>query len=343
MIKSLFSNYLLSCRILIVFTVMATIIMFFTVARAELIDRIVAEVNDDVITLSELDEEGESFIRLILSEAPPEEREQALEQAYQDILDGLIDKLLISQEAARQGIVVTEEETENAVNNIIENSNLSREAFFTELENKGISRETYLGNIKSQIYQNKIITLDVRSKIVITEEMILDYYDNTYTRRVEEGGYYLLQIGIGLDEAAGDADPLALQQKKMEARQKAERVHKLARSGQDFKELARSFSDLPSAADGGDIGVFNESDMASYMQQAVLKLEPGEISPIVESPVGFQFFKLLSNREGGIVMQAPYDSVKEDIREELYNKALREAFVNWIEGIKGKSYIKKLL
>ena len=343
MIKSLFSNYLFSCRRLIVFTVMATIIMFFTVARAELIDRIVAEVNDDVITLSELDEEGESFIRLILTEAPPEEREQALEQAYQDILDGLIDKLLISQEAARQGIVVTEEETENAVNNIIENSNLSREAFFTELENKGISRETYLGNIKSQIYQNKIITLDVRSKIVITEEMILDYYDNTYTRRVEEGGYYLLQIGIGLDEASADADPLALQQKKMEARQKAERVHKLARSGQDFKELARSFSDLPSAADGGDIGVFNESDMASYMQQAVLKLEPGEISPIVESPVGFQFFKLLSNREGGIVMQAPYDSVKEDIREELYNKALREAFVNWIEGIKGKSYIKKLL
>ncbi len=343
MIKSLFSNYLLNCRRLILFTVLSSITMVFGLARAEMIDRIVAEVNDDVITLSELDEEGESFIRLILTEVPAEDREQTLEQAYQDILDGLIDKMLISQEAARQGIVVTEEETETAVDNIIKNSNLSREAFFTELENKGINRETYLSNIKSQIYQNKIITLDVRSKIVITEEMILDYYDSTYTRRVEEGGYYLLQIGIGWDEADDDADPLALQQKKMEARQKAERVHKLALSGRDFKELARSFSDLPSAADGGDIGVFNENDMASYMQLAVLKLEPGEISPIVESPVGFQFFKLLSNREGGIVMQAPYDSVKEDIREELYNKAMQEAFVNWIEGIKGKSYIKKLL
>ncbi len=343
MIKSYFSKYPLSCRRLIACTLVAMLIIAFGVARAELIDRVVAEVNEDVITLSELDEEGESFIRIILTEVPAEDREQALEQAYQDILDGLIDKLLISQEAARQGIVVTDEETEAAVENIIKNSNLSREAFFAELENKGIDRETYLSNIKSQIYQNKILTLDVRSKIVITEEMILDYYDSTYTRRVEEGGYYLLQIGIGWDKDPDDADPLALQQKKMEARQKAERVHKLALSGRDFKELARSFSDLPSAADGGDIGVFNENDMASYMQQAVLKLEPGEISPIVESPVGFQFFKLLSNREGGIVMQAPYESVKEDIREELFNKAMQEAFVNWIEGIKEKSYIKKLL
>lgn len=83
--------------------------------------------------------------------------------------------------------------------------------------------------------------------------------------------------------------------------------------------------------------------MASYMKKAVLTLEPGSVSPIIESPVGFQFFKLLSNREGGIVMQAPYDSVKEEIREQLYNQAMQEAFVNWIDEMKGKSYIKKLL
>lgn len=329
-------------------TIILSLILLFLVfvpvrLQAELIDRVVAEVNDDVITLSEINEEGASFIRKIVIEVPAEDRELALQSAYRDILDGLIDKLLIFQEAARQGIMVAQDEVETAVKRIITGSNTTEEHFFAELESKGIDRESYLSNIKSQIYQNKLVTRDIRSKIVITEEMILDYYDTKYTRRVEEGGYYLLQIGITWDDADGDLDNIALQLKKQETLQRVERVHKLARSGKDFKELARKFSDLPSAADGGDIGVFHEDDMASYMREVVLPLEPGMVSAVVESPVGFQFFKLLSNREGGIVMQAPYDTVKEDIREELFTQAMQDAFVKWIDEIREKSYIKKLL
>lgn len=335
--------YQLRYNKLIITTLLVLMATPISIAYPELIDRVVAEVNNDVITLSELNEEGESFIRKIITEVPAEDRDLALQQAYQDILDGLIDKLLISQEAAKQGIVVSDEEIEAATNRILSASNLSREAFFAELDKNGVDEETYLSNIQSQIYQNKIVTRDISSKIIVTEEMILDYYDNTYTRRVGEGGYYLLQIGIDWDDGEPESDPATIEKDKLEARQRAERVHKLARSGNDFKELARKFSDLPSAADGGDIGVFNEDDMASYMKKAVLTLEPGAVSPIIESPVGFQFFKLLSNREGGIVMQAPYDSVKEDIREQLYNQAMQDAFINWIDEMKEKSYIKKLL
>ena len=343
MIKLLIYIRQLRYNILVITSMLAAIITPISIAHSELIDRVVAEVNEDVITLSEVNEEGETFIRRIITEVPAEDREMALQQAYSDILDGLIDKLLITQEAAKQGIVVTDEEIEAAINRIISLSNLSREAFFAELENKGVNEETYLSNIQSQIYQNKIVTRNISSKIIITEEMILDYYDNTYTRRVEEGGYYLLQIGMDWGDGETDLDSAALQKNKQDALQRAERVHKLALTGQDFKELARKFSDLPSAADGGDIGIFHQDDMASYMKKAVLTLEPGSVSPIIESPVGYQFFKLLSNREGGIVMQAPYDSVKEEIREELYNQAMQEAFVNWIDEMKTKSYIKKLL
>ena len=317
---------------------------FFPLAvSAELIDRVVAEVNEDVITLSELHEEGAAFIKRIITEAPLEERDRALQVAYNDILDGLIDKLLIYQEAVKQNIEVSDEEIEAAIEQIIVGNNITREDFLAELQRSGLSLETYKSNVASQIYQNKLITRDVRSKIVITEEMILDYYDDTYTRRVEEGGYYLLQIGIGWDEDADSSGQNQAPANREEARKRAERVHKLAVSGQDFKELARKFSDLPSASDGGDIGVFQEEDMASYMKEAVLNLEPGGVSAIIESPIGFQFFKLLSSREGGIVLQTPYDTVKEDIREQLYNEAMQEAFLNWIKDIKEQAYIKKLL
>ncbi|MEJ2136179.1 MAG: peptidylprolyl isomerase, partial [Desulfofustis sp.] len=105
----------------------------------------------------------------------------------------------------------------------------------------------------------------------------------------------------------------------------------------------RKFSDLPSAAEGGDIGVFEESEMASYMRSAVTSLNPGEVSAIIETPVGFQFFKLLSSKEGGIVTLAPYAQVKEEIRETLYNQELRKEFEEWIEEIRSEAYIRTSL
>jgi peptidyl-prolyl cis-trans isomerase SurA len=79
------------------------------------------------------------------------------------------------------------------------------------------------------------------------------------------------------------------------------------------------------------------------MKAAVTSLKPGEISEIVETPVGYQFFKLLSGGEGGIVMQAPYDTVKEEIRDTLFRKAMEEEYKAWIEELKKNYYIKKML
>jgi len=114
-------------------------------------------------------------------------------------------------------------------------------------------------------------------------------------------------------------------------------------SGSDFSELARKFSDLPSKAEGGDIGVFEEVEMASYMRGAVTSLNPGQVSDIIETPVGYQFFKLLSSKEGGIVTIAPYSEVKEEIREKLYDQELRKEFEEWIEDIRSEAYIRTSL
>ena len=83
--------------------------------------------------------------------------------------------------------------------------------------------------------------------------------------------------------------------------------------------------------------------MASYMRSAVTSLNPGEVSAIIETPVGFQFFKLLSSKEGGIVTLAPYAQVKEEIRETLYNQELRREFEEWIEKIRSEAYIRTSL
>jgi len=314
-----------------------------SLAKAEVIDRVMAEVNDDVITLSEVEQEGRMIFQKIAREVAPEEREVTINKVRQEVLDNIIDKRLIAQEAAKQNLTVSGEELDAAIEKILSTNNISREDFINELYKNGIDEETYRSNLRSQILQNKLISREISSKIVVTEDMILDAYDTKYTRQVKEGGYYLMQIGISWGESeASQKSTAALYEDKVAARKKIERVHQLAVNGEDFRELARRFSDLPSSVEGGDIGVFSEDEMAQYMKDVVVGLKAGEISQIVETPVGFQFFKLLSSKEGGIVTQAPYESVKEEIRERLFRDAMQKEYSAWLKKIRERAYIRKL-
>lgn len=339
-------NYLI-CRkfsTFCVFSCLSALALTVTFAGAEVVDRVVAEVNNEVITLSEVEEEGQGIFKKIALEVPAQDRLSAIEQVRKDILRSLIDQKLIEQEAAKRSITVTDQEVDESLELVLKANRLTKDELLRQLNENGVDEASYRDNLKSQLYQSKLVNRDVRSKIVVTEEAILDYYDTRYTKHIPEGGYYLLQIGIGWGETQGeDQDPAALEQQKQSARQRAERVHTLAMSGSDFKELARKFSDLPSAAEGGDIGVFEEEEMASYMRNAVTSLGPGEVSTIIETPVGFQFFKLLSSKEGGIVMQRPYAEVKEEIREKLYQQEMKKEFDAWITDIRDRAYIRTSL
>jgi peptidyl-prolyl cis-trans isomerase SurA len=196
----------------------------------------------------------------------------------------------------------------------------------------------YRQKLRDNILQSKILSVDVRSKIVITDEMILEYYDQHYTARVNEGDFYLLQIGFSTDDtgaANGDSS-------KERSLKLAKRIHKLARNGQDFKALAKKFSELPSATDGGDIGVFTLDEMAAAMRNAVQNLKPGEISDIVELPSGYQFFKLLSGEDEAIVVTSSFEGSKEEIREKLYEMKMTEAYQTWVKHLKESAYIQKL-
>ncbi len=310
-------------------------------SRAELVDRVVAVVNDDVITMSEVNEEGGGFFQKITEQAPAAELSAALGRAREEVLDGLIDKKLIAQEAARQKVAVTEAELDAAFQQMIITNNMSREEFREQLKNMGMTEEVYRNNLRNQILQSKLLNYEVRSKIVITDDMILDYYDTHYTKQVDQGGYYLQQMGFVWKK--DPQDPARIDAaSKLEARNKAERVHSLVESGQDFATLAKKFSELPSAVDGGNIGTFQKEEMADYMRTAVVALAPGQVSQIVETPDGYQFFKLLSSQEGGIILQAPYEAVKEEIKKTLYEIKLKEEFDSWVKKIKESAYIKKM-
>jgi peptidyl-prolyl cis-trans isomerase SurA len=313
------------------------------IGRGELVDRVVAVVNNDVITLSEVNEEGRLFFQKITAQVPSYQLNEALKRAREEIINSLIDKKLIAQEAAKQHITVSEEEIDSALKRMKESNRMSEEDFLQEVKKMGMDQQMFRENLRNQILQSKLTRSEIYSKIVVTDEMILDYYDTHYTKHLDKGGYYLLQMGFvwGKDPASGQSAP-SMYADKMDAKKRAERVRSLVLNGQDFKELAKKFSDLPSAKDGGDIGAFQENEMADYMKQVVLPLKAGEISEVVETPAGYQFFKLLSNQDGQIVFQEPYETVEPEIRNLIYEKMAKEEFEAWIKKIKDNAYIKRM-
>lgn len=306
---------------------------------AEVVDKVVAVVNNEVITLSELEEETSGLLRSVTENNPQKPILEALEEARQMALNGMIERRLIQQKAKKYNVTVTEEDIDIAYENIRNGMSLDPAGFIEKLGKSGLTVESYRNKLKSQILQSRLLSYDVRSKIVVTEEMIAEYYRENYTSNVDKGSYYLLQIGCSWNKKD---DPEELMLDKQQTRSRIERIFDLAQKGQDFRVLAEKFSELPSASDGGDIGVFTLDEMAPAMRDAVSSLQPGEISQIIETPAGYQFFKLLSGEENATVVTAAFEAVKEEIREKIYEEKLKAAYAEWVKKLKEDAYIQRL-
>ena len=314
---------------------------------AEMVDKVVAVVNDDIITLSELEKEGERAFRKIASTTPPDQLQARLAAVRSQVLDAMIDQRLIDQKAAAKNITVSEAEIDAAYGEVMRRTGMSREQLLQKVEDSGMDEASYRSTLRSQLLQNKLLGSDVSAKVIITDEMILDYYDNHYVARqagparkpVASGSYYLLQIGCSWQSGG----------QKQEALNRARKARELALAGEDFGKLARQFSDLPSKMDGGDIGTFELDELAADMRGAIAGLAVGEISEIIETPAGFQFFKVVSGGAesaaqpaGNLVAKAPLEQVREAIRQELYEQEMRKAYAEWVKDLKSQAYIQKL-
>jgi peptidyl-prolyl cis-trans isomerase SurA len=298
-----------------------------TWAGAKVIDSVAAVVNQDVITVSEVEEAGQPIFAQIAAEAPPGQREEALRQARQAVLDKLISKHLMLQQAEEMKISVSPGEIEAAKQDILQRGGLSEEDFQRELNKMGLTAQQYQENLKEQILSSKLISFAVRAKVVIPEEQLRKYYENSYP--VKKAGYHLLQIGVTVQSSGRKA-----------AAEKAEELRRQAVAGADFSELARQHSELPSAADGGDIGTFEEDELAAATRAAVTSLQPGGISPVLDTGDSFMIFKLLS--AGKEAAKPPFESVREEIHELLQKQEMEARYKTWIEEIRRQAYIKIL-
>ncbi len=298
---------------------------------AHIVDRIVAIVNEDVISLTELNEALVPYENQIRNLGyPPEKEREARYQLRERLLNQLIDEKLAEQEIREAGIRVEKEEVDATMERIKKNRYLDDETLREELAEDGLTLEELRENIRKQILRAKLVTRKVKSKIVITDQDVKAYYESNVDTRKDENILSLRHILMRVP-------PGAIPENTAAVRERMETVLSKLEAGESFEALAERYSESTFAGPGGMLGEFSEDSLAPAIRNAVSDLSPGEHSGIVTTPQGLQILQVASC--GGGDGESPEEAYPK-IKEKLYNEIVNERFQTWVDSLREKAHIK---
>lgn len=251
-------------------------------AGAQEVERIAAVVNDKVISIYDLRQRIEL---LILSAGLPDTPDQRRGMAPQ-VLRGLIDEALQTEEASRLNIRISSREVEDAVGQIEQGNNLPAGGFENLVSNRGIAPEAALTQIRANLSWQKLISRRVVPTINIGEEEI-DAVIKSIRAGQGQTQYRVSEILLPVDDASERQAVLDL----------ANRLASQIRLGAEISGVARQFSKSASAATGGDIGWIQEGELGNEANQALTKLDVGEVSDPVATPDGYLILRMSDRRK----------------------------------------------
>lgn len=301
------------------------------VQARELVDRIVAIVNDEVIALVDVNQELQPYIGRIrqMGLALDKER-QMIFKVRQDVLDKMIDERITAQQIQQFNIKVEEQEIDSAIERFKESKSITDEQLRQGLEGEGMSFEAFRQNMREQILRIKLVNQQIKSRIVITDKDIQAYYE-AHPEEFGGGAQVHLRNIILLPPETGDSDARDSQEQLL-----ATILEELA-SGKPFTDVAIQYSQSSLAASGGDLGKYNPQDLAPQIREAVADLKPGQYSQVVVTDQGLQIFYI----EDRTPAQAkPLGEVAAAIETNLYNEIVNTKFNTWLEELRAQSHIK---
>ena len=313
--------------------IVIALVMFSMVglsAAADFMDRIVAVVNNDVITLSELNETIDTIMKRVKQSQQAGGNEELINEARKAALNGLINNLLIDQEADRLGIVVTDEDVGRALRDILDEKSLSLDQFREMLAERDATLEDYKEEMRRQIVKVKLIGQEIRSKVGVSKEEIGAYYAKHREEYEGKEARRIQQILIIVPRGTGE-------EKKMALRDQAEKVLARLKRGESFAQLALEYSQGPAAQAGGDLGFIERGIMLPAVDRAAFRLGTGEISDVIESSVGFHIIRIADIRGAGA---KHLEEVRDEIIEAIANEKAHKKFEVWIQEQRKKSVIE---
>lgn len=318
-------------QILIPFFIFFFILCYSTLkAIAETVDKVVAVVNGEIITLTELNEAVSLILKSTGTTINFNSIDKGPAEIKREILDRLIDNKLLEQEAKKTGIIVSEKDLDKALENIQNENSISREGLLKSLEARGMSLEQYKEQLKLEIEKARLINREVKAKVLVKEDELKKYYTDNKDSFKEITETRVQHIFLPIP-------PNADETKSKDVYEKAREILVKINNNEDFGKLAEMYSKDPSAASGGDMGWFKSGEITPFLENVVFSLKVGEVSNIIVSSLGLHIVKLTDRKEKGL---KPFEDVKGDIRDTIYAEKMEDEFKGWLEGLRKKSFIK---
>ncbi len=296
---------------------------------AEIVERAVAIVNNEVITQSDVISFGKKLDRnnflddlLLFGKTAAD-----LKKSSADQLNYLISERLLDSEVKRLNLSVTIERVEQEIREIAKRNGMNRNELIGAVSGQGVTVSEYQGFIKSKVERQSLIESEITSKIRVSDEDVLAQYSRNYPSAA--AGVYEYNIAhIFINSKKGGPEA---------ARDRAESVVKKLRAGESFEVLAEQHSEDSNFSPGGILGSFRAGEFSKEMEEAVSKINPGETTGVVKLKGNFHVLKLLGKK---IVSDSRFEKEKDKIRSQLFEKSFQMQFKLWLEAKREESFIR---
>jgi len=296
---------------------------------AEVCNRVVAVVNNDVITLYELN----NRIKEMTGSAPEElmqKNETMFRDAQRKILELLIDEKIAQAKIKELGIKVADRQVDNFLEKMKRDNQWTQEDLVAGLEKEGLSYEKYRERVRRDIERAQLIEYEVRSKIIIRDEVIQKYYEDhrgTFgiAEKVQLAGIFLMRKNMKSEE------------EMRELYKKAQDISAKLKAGADFSQMAANFSEGPGANQGGDLGQFTVDHLEAGLKSVVEALPEGGISDPLVRPNGIQIIKVVKKQTGKI---RSLEEMREAIYGILYQEEVNRRYQAWIKELRDSAYTR---
>jgi peptidyl-prolyl cis-trans isomerase C len=298
---------------------------------ATVTEDLVARVNDQGVTREEFDEIVDSnIVRYEAQSNEPFPQEQRT-QLESQVLEGLITRTVLEQEIANRGISVSESEIQETLAQF-KGQFPTEDAYRTALQQQGFSEGRFEEELRRQMRIERLITTQVMDNLTVDEAELRAFYDDNpeYFEQPEQvSARHIILTTQGVDET-----------ERADKRRRLEDIRRRIVGGADFGEMAREFSEGPSAGDGGRLGTFGRGQMVPEFEDAAFSLGVGEISGIVETQFGYHILEVTDRIPAQSV---PYNEVRSNIEEFLMEDTRNQAAQQYVQDLRDAADVETLI
>jgi peptidyl-prolyl cis-trans isomerase SurA len=309
----------------------AALLLFPLAAHAELVDRIAAVVNRDIIALSEVEGRAAPELLKLRNEPDAARRAQKREAIMKTALDGLIAEKLMESQLREFNIEVTETDLDLAIEDVKRQNNNMDDATFTRmLMSEGYTLATYRGFMRKHLARLKLINFKVRGKVRVSDEDLKAEYAKQSKEESQDFEVHARHILVKVLEKA---TPEQVEAARVKALALAEEARK---PGVDFAALAKEKSEGPSKDDGGDLNWFRRGVMVPEFERAAFSQPMGAVSEPIRTKFGWHVLKVEEKRG---LSAKPFEDMKDSLRERLQRTQLERYTEQYVQELRAAAVV----